>query len=82
MTTEHNLHDFMANYQTIEYHIGKDGKITEKVLNGSGTVCTEMTLEIERAIGTIESQELLPDYHQGDEFLMIEDTQTLRQGEI
>ena len=72
----------MTDYQTIEYRIGKDGKITEKVLNGSGTDCTEITLEIERAIGTIESQKLLPDYYEGNESLMLEDTQTLRQGEI
>lgn len=72
----------MADYQTIEYRIGKDGKITERVLNGSGTKCIEMTLEIERAIGTIESQKLLPDYYEGDESLMIEDTQILHQGEI
>ncbi|PSB21898.1 DUF2997 domain-containing protein [Phormidesmis priestleyi ULC007] len=64
----------MADYQTIEYRIGKDGKITERVLNGD-TNCTEMTLEIERAIGTVESQKLLPDYYEGDEFLMVEDTQ-------
>ncbi len=64
----------MTDYQTIEYRIGKDGKITERVLNGD-TNCTEMTLEIERAIGTVESQKLLPDYYEDDEFLMVEDTQ-------
>ncbi len=70
----------MTDYQTIEYRIGKDGKITERVLNG-GKDCTEMTLEIERAIGTIESQELLQDYHEGDKFIMVEDTQIIHQSE-
>ncbi len=71
----------MADYQTVEYRIGKDGKITERVINGDVN-CTEITSEIERAIGAIESQELLPDHHEGDEFLIIEDTQKLRQGEV
>ncbi len=72
----------MANYQKIEYRIGKDGKIIETVLNGSGKICTDLTSEIEGSIGTIESQTLLPEYYEGDEFLTVEDTQTLRQGGI
>jgi len=72
----------MTDYQRVEYRIGKDGKIIETVLNGSGTTCTNLTSEIEHAIGTIESQILLPEHYEGDEFLTVEDTQTLRQGGI
>ncbi len=72
----------MTDYQKIEYRIGKDGKIIETVLNGSGTTCTNLTSEIEHSIGTIESQTLLPDYYESNELLAVEDTQTLRQGGI
>lgn len=66
----------MADYQTVEYRIGKDGKVTETVLNG-GASCTEITSEIERAIGTIESQEWLPS-DENDEFLVVENTQIIQ----
>ncbi|MBC7823700.1 MAG: DUF2997 domain-containing protein [Candidatus Parcubacteria bacterium] len=72
----------MTDYQKIEYRIGKDGKIVETVLNGLGATCTDLTSEIEHSIGTIESQTLLPEYYEGDEFITVEDTQTLQQGGI
>ncbi len=72
----------MTDYQKIEYRIGKDGKIIETVLNGSGTTCTDLTSEIEHSIGVIESQKLLPEYYEGDEILTVEETQMLHQGGI
>ena len=66
----------MADYQTVEYRIGKDGKVTETVLNGVAS-CTKITSEIERAIGTIESQEWLPS-DENDEFLVVENTQIIQ----
>jgi Protein of unknown function (DUF2997) len=59
----------MAEYQKIEYRIGKDGKIIETVINASGTSCTEATSGIEQALGEVSSQELLPEYYESDENL-------------
>lgn len=59
----------MAEYQKIEYRIGKDGKIVETVLNASGESCINTTKGIEQALGEVSSQELLPDYYQGEENL-------------
>jgi hypothetical protein len=69
----------MAEYRKIEYRIGKDGKITETVLNATGASCTETTAGVEKALGQVESQELLPEYYQGEENLTAEQTQTLKQ---
>lgn len=49
-------------YYKVEFTINPDGTITEKVLNGSGNSCTELTKDLD--IGTIKSQELLPEYQQ------------------
>lgn len=70
----------MAEYQQIEYRIGKDGKVTERVINATGSTCTETTSALEQALGSIESQELLPEYYEGDENLISESRQSLQQG--
>ena len=57
----------MAEYQKVEYRIEKDGKITEEVINVSGSSCIETSLGVEKALGEVESQELLPEYYEGDE---------------
>ncbi|VXD15940.1 DUF2997 domain-containing protein [Planktothrix paucivesiculata] len=49
-------------YYKVEFTINPDGTITEKVLNGSGNSCTELTKDLD--LGTIKSQKLLPEYHQ------------------
>ncbi|TVP59751.1 MAG: DUF2997 domain-containing protein [Nodularia sp. (in: Bacteria)] len=67
----------MAEYQKIEYRIGKDGKIVEKVLNVTGSSCVSTTKGIENSLGEIESQELLPEYYQGDELISSSETQSL-----
>ena len=66
----------MAEYRKIEYRIGNDGKITETVLNASGSTCTETTSGIEKALGKVESQKLFPEYYQEDEDLINEETQS------
>lgn len=59
----------MAEYQKIEYRIGKNGKVTEKVINTTGNSCTQTTVGLEKALGIIETQELLPEYYEADENL-------------
>ncbi len=59
----------MAEYQKIEYRIGKDGKIIETVINASGASCTDTTSGIEQALGEVSSQELLPEYYEREENL-------------
>jgi hypothetical protein len=70
----------MAEYRRIEYRIGKDGKITETVLNATGSTCTETTAEIEKALGKVEAQKFLPEYYEGEENLTVTETQSLSQG--
>ena len=48
-------------YQQIEITIGKDGIITERIINGDGETCINLTAGLEKSLGNIESQELLPD---------------------
>jgi len=50
-------------YYKIELTINKDGTITEKVI-ASGPNCTAVTEELEKALGLLESQKLLPEYNQ------------------
>jgi len=69
----------MAEYQKIEYRIGKDGKIVERVLNVTGSSCVETTKGLEKSLGEIESQELLPEYYQDDELMTISENQSLQQ---
>jgi hypothetical protein len=69
----------MAEYQKIEYRIGKDGKITETVINASGASCTNTTSGIEKALGEIENQELLPEYYEGGEGETVTENQSLKQ---
>lgn len=57
----------MAEYQRIEYTVSKDGKITERVIGGTGSSCNDLTTDIENALGKRESQELLPEYYEGGE---------------
>jgi Protein of unknown function (DUF2997) len=64
----------MAEYQKVEYIISKDGKITEKVIEASGSSCTQTTQGLENAVGVVESQELLPEYYDGEEDLTNNET--------
>lgn len=72
----------MAEYQKIEYCIGKDGKITETVIEGVlGEQCLELTRDIEDRLGKVEGRELLPQYDRESQILMEtqEQTQFLQQ---
>lgn len=53
----------MSQYQKVEYRIGKDGQITETVLNAEGPSCTANTSGMEVALGTVVHQDLLPEYY-------------------
>ncbi len=68
----------MAEYKKVEYRIGKDGKITENVIGASGAGCTETTSGIEDALGEVESQELLPEYYEGEENITSTENQSLK----
>lgn len=56
----------MAEYQRIEYRLNPQGKITETVLDGQGTSCVTTTAPLEAALGSVEQQELLPEYYEED----------------
>ena len=49
-------------YYKIEFTINKDGSVTERVI-ASGANCTAVTEELEKAMGEVRSQELLPEYN-------------------
>ncbi len=70
----------MAEYQRIEYRIGKDGQVTETVLGATGEACNALTREIEAAIGEVETREYLPEYYEDDR-PMIETIQQGQQGQ-
>lgn len=69
----------MSAYQRIEYHIGKDGKITEKVIDGQGETCTQTTETLETALGSIEKRELLPEYYENDTPVILKENHSLNQ---
>ena len=69
----------MAEYQKIEYRIGKDGKIIETVINASGASCTNTTKGIEQALGEVSSQELLPEYYESEENLTTQNNLSITQ---
>ena len=69
----------MAEYHQVEYRIGKDGKITETVINASGSGCTATTAGIEQVLGEIASQELLPEYYEGEQNQVVENTKSITQ---
>lgn len=54
----------MPEYIKVEYRIGKDGRVAETVLNGSGSSCTLATAGLESALGAVQNRELLPEFHQ------------------
>jgi len=69
----------MAEYQKIEFRIGQDGKVTEKVLNGMGESCMLATADLEASLGEIESRDLLPEYGEVADNALAEQSQTLQQ---
>jgi hypothetical protein len=56
----------MTEYQRIEYRIGSDGKVTERVLNGRDDRCVVSTNELETALGEVEQREYLPEYRESE----------------
>ncbi|CAD5984973.1 DUF2997 domain-containing protein [Planktothrix agardhii] len=58
-------------YYQVEFTINPDGTITEKVLNGSGSNCTELTKNLE--LGEVKSQELLPEYQEQNQITLLQE---------
>ncbi|MCB8762100.1 DUF2997 domain-containing protein [Planktothrix agardhii] len=58
-------------YYKVEFTINPDGTITEKVLNGSGSNCTELTKDLE--LGEVKSQELLPEYQEQNQITLLQE---------
>jgi len=54
-------------YFKVEFTINPDGTVEEKVIQGGGKSCLEVTKQIEESLGGGRSTELLPEYHQGDD---------------
>jgi Protein of unknown function (DUF2997) len=54
----------MAQYRKIEYIISKDGKVTERVIDGAGKECVDNTAEIEANLGKVKKRDLLPEYYE------------------
>ena len=69
----------MAEFQRIEYRIGRDGTIVETVIQASGEHCTLTTAAIEQALGTVDQRQLLPEYYEGDEQVVADSVQQLNQ---
>ena len=49
-------------YYKIEFTINKDGNVTERVI-ASGSNCTAVTEQLEKAMGEVRSTQLLPEYN-------------------
>jgi hypothetical protein len=64
-------------YYKVEFTINPDGTITEKVLNGSGNSCTELTKDLD--LGEVKSQELLPEYQEQNQINPVQE-ENLWQG--
>jgi hypothetical protein len=58
-------------YYKVEITINPDGTITEKVLNGSGSSCTELTKDLD--LGKVESQQLLPEYQEQNQITLLQE---------
>ncbi|MDX1976890.1 MAG: DUF2997 domain-containing protein [Pseudanabaenaceae cyanobacterium bins.68] len=71
----------MAEYRRIEYIIAKDGKVTERVIEGKGADCLDAGLAIESSLGEVEHRELLPEYDQDpNQILIIGEPNSLKLG--
>ena len=57
-------------YQNIEIKIDKEGKVFLEVSGVSGKKCLELTKELEKSLGEVESRELKPEFDDED---MMED---------
>lgn len=51
-------------YYKVEITINKDGSVVEKMVAGSGSECTKVTEGLEKTMGKVRSQELLPEYNE------------------
>ncbi|AFY73406.1 Protein of unknown function (DUF2997) [Synechococcus sp. PCC 7502] len=68
----------MTKYLKIEYLIAPDGKITERVINGSGSDCIESSAAIELELGQVQQRELLPEYFEVNDLLVSQESVNLK----
>jgi hypothetical protein len=68
----------MTKYLKVEYLIAPDGKITERVINGSGGECLETTEAIASELGQVEKQELLPSYYETEDLSVSQESINLQ----
>jgi hypothetical protein len=68
----------MTKYLQIEYLIAPDGKITERVINGSGTDCLETTAAIELELGQVEQRKLLSSYYESEDLSVSQESINLQ----
>jgi hypothetical protein len=54
-------------YFRVEFTIKPDGTVKEKVIQGGGKSCIEVTQKINNDLGGDSSTEFLPEYHQEDD---------------
>jgi len=54
-------------YFKLEITINSDGSVVETVIAGAGSDCDKLTKELNDAIGSTESQKLLPEYFLEDD---------------
>ncbi len=70
----------MSTYRQIEYIIRPNGTIEERVLNGEGHGCTDLTAGLEQELGVLEHQELLPEFYEAQTDAVTEPAQEQHQG--
>jgi hypothetical protein len=57
----------MATKQEIEFTINPDGSVSIEVKGAKGKSCTELTREIEEALGIIKNRTYTSEYYQQEE---------------
>jgi len=57
----------MSKQQTIKFTISQDGTVTEEVIGTTGNVCENLTAEIEKKLGDLESRIHKAEYYQAQE---------------
>ncbi|MBD2104449.1 DUF2997 domain-containing protein [Leptolyngbya sp. FACHB-261] len=53
----------MSTYRQIEFIIRPNGAIEERVVNGEGSGCLDLTTGLEQDLGEVASQDQLPEFY-------------------
>jgi len=54
-------------YFKVEFTVKPNGEVVEKVVQGDGGACVDLTKKIEDDLGGDSSTELLPEYYHGSD---------------